>query len=95
MLEAQGVDFDTAFIQSQIQVERELLSVMDRANVCLLVPVAGCSGFGRSSPMGSPRDVPIPLEFDEQSLFTRLRASAVAQLTDASVLQTLVIPFQP
>ena len=110
MLQQQGVDFDRAFIESQIAAQRELIQIIDESSVCrgpLTVggssatsggttpiptgtsPLA-CAGFGGSSFAGGFAGTPLGRDFDETSLFTALRSSLIAQLTDASFLQSMI-----
>lgn len=97
MLQMQGDDFDTAFIQAQITTRRELLRILDESRICRFSGRT-CIGFGGASFIDvdgddEDDDVRFPevgRDFDERSLFTFLRSSLLAQLTEVSFLQGLV-----
>jgi hypothetical protein len=86
MLETMGEDFDTAFLESQVAVQREIIDVLDESNACHQVRIRGCSGFGGNLGIGET----LPLEFDEAALFTRMRSSLIAQMTEASTLMSML-----
>jgi predicted outer membrane protein len=91
MLQAQGIDFDTAFLEAQIATHREVIQILDESQVCILDFAVNCAGFGASSFAGGLDATPLPTEFGERELFTSMRSSLVAQLTDSSLLQSMLL----
>ncbi len=84
MLETQGVDFDTAFVEAQRTVHQALIDTLDESDVCHGAFRAGVA----SGDLGC--NGPIRPAFDDQTLFSALRSSLLAETAAATFLQQVI-----